>query len=215
MDINYINDNNISARYLNGELSEAEEAEFELFLINHPYYVEQLELEDALFRFVPQLEKHSKKRWLNLSYLLELPLRQALAPIAICLIALPAAVFFWIEPSTVNSIQPVFLTNDGFRTSSSTSNQETTLTFQSETDVLLLLLYPDNELANEFEISVRDSDGNLVREFGNRGRGSYGYLSIELAAQEIRSGSYIVEMMPIDLNSTTNVELIPFRIAVQ
>lgn len=212
MNIEYVNNNNISQKYLNGKLDKAEEVAFELFLINHPDYVEQLELEDALFRFMPQLKEHQNTFNSKIHSLLNMPLRQVLIPITCCLLLLPTATYYLLDNFNQSTIQTVFLSDESFRSSSESGNQGTTLSFQNRNEVMLLFLYPENELADDFHVSIRNLDNSSLMDFGNRTRGGLGYLSIELRSGEIDSGSYVVEMLPSGANSSLIVDTIPFQI---
>ncbi len=212
MNIEYVNNNNISEKYLKGKLDKAEEVAFELFLINHPDYVEQLELEDALFRFMPQLKEHQNTVNSKIYSFLNMPLRQALIPIACCLLLLPTATYYLLENFNQTSIQTVFLSDESFRSSSDAGNPGTTLSFQSRKEVLLLFLYPENELADDFHVSIRNLDDSSLLDFGTRSRSGLGYVNIELRSGEIGSGSYVVEMLPSDINSSLTVDTIPFQI---
>ncbi|MFT4928282.1 MAG: hypothetical protein ACI8WB_004401 [Phenylobacterium sp.] len=62
MDESYIEQNNIVAKYLRGQLTPEETVVFEEYLMDKPALIEQLEMESTLFRTMPQAVKSIDKQ---------------------------------------------------------------------------------------------------------------------------------------------------------
>jgi hypothetical protein len=215
MDKKYIDDNNIKNKYLRGLLTPDEIIQFESYLMDKPTLVEELELDDVFFRVMPRSQKLQVSPSPRIWGFLNIPLRSALAPIVICLFVIPLGlVAVFTEPGT-SSIQPVFLTNDNYRTATDLASDVTTLEFQDSNQVILLLLYPENELAESFDVAIRDFSGRLMQQFEDHSRGNSGYVSIELLSSAINEGDYLLEIAPTnEVAESLNgkVESIPFRV---
>ncbi len=219
MDKKYIADNNIGSKYLRGLLSADEIVQFECYLLDKPELAEQLELDAVFFEVMPQLEKSQTKFQPKAWGFLDIPLRRALVPIfvpvIVCLFVIPLAVVSLFREPVVSSIQPVFLTSDDYRTIDNQLNDISVLKFQDDGQVILLLLYPGNELAEDFNVSLKGISGTLVQRIEGRARGDSGYISIELSSSALDEGDYFVEIIPTNTPAEDlieAVESIPFRI---
>lgn len=85
-----IEQHDVIAKYLQGRLLAEEAAEFEVYLMDHPALLEQLELDDMMIRTMPQAmtdmkgAKVKNQRWWD--WLFVTPLRSNLATFALCCI---------------------------------------------------------------------------------------------------------------------------------
>lgn len=217
MDKKYVDDNNIKRKYLRGLLAEDELVKFEIYLMDNPELVEELELEELLYRAMPQLENSqtSQQSW-NWGFL-DIPLRRVFAPIIVCLFVIPLGLISLLREPGLSTIQPVFLTSDNYRAASGGGGaaEATTLSFQDDGQIILLMLYPENEVADSFDVAIRDLSGSLNRQAVGLSRGDSGYISVELSAATIGEGGYLLEITPrydVAQTSSENIESIPFRV---
>lgn len=215
MDKKYIDDNNIKSKYLRGLLTSEEVDQFESHLMDKPELVEELELDDAFFNILPRLEdRRESQRQKNWAFL-DIPLRRVIVPVTVCLFAIPLGLFSVLNEPGVSSIQPVFLTNDSFRAATDLSGDIRTLTFRDDREVILLFLDPANQVAESFDVIVRDASGGVVQRFENRSRRDFSYISIELPSTSIDEGGYLVEIRPTRTtaeNLDEALESIPFSV---
>lgn len=213
MDKKSIDDNEIESRYLRGSLTPSELAEFETHLLAHPDLVAQLELDRVLYRVMPQVEKVAKTS--TFWQFLELPLRKVLAPLVACMIMAPMVILALFNDTNIPIIQPIFLTSDSYRTADDSFSNMTILRFEEVDEVILLMLYPKNELADNFNIKLRNSSGYVEQTFTGLARGESGYVSIQLPATAVNEGEYILDIIQdssIVEVSERSLESIPFRV---
>lgn len=192
-------DNEIGSRYLQGKLTPDELAEFETYLLTHPDLVAELELDSVMYKVMPQVENMEKATgsW----RFLDLPLRQVLAPLFASMIMVPMVILALFNDANIPNIQPVFLTSDTYRTADNSFSNMATLRFEEEDEVILLMLYPENELADDFKVILRDTSGGVEQIFTDLARGESGYVSIQLPASAVGEGEYI-----LDITQDTSVD---------
>lgn len=213
MDKKIIDDNDIERRYLQGKLTPEELEQFETYLMTHPDLVTQLELDSVMYRIMPQIEDMPKP--LDFWRFLDMPLRKVFAPIAASMIIVPVVVLALFDRPNIPNIQPVFLTNETYRTTDASFSNVSTLLFHEEDEVILLLLYPENELADDFNVGLRGSSGDVELTFIGLSRGGSGYVSVQLPASVVTEGEYLLEITPnssVVGNSDRIVESIPIRV---
>jgi hypothetical protein len=101
----YIAQNNVVAKYLRGQLTPEEAVAFEVYLMDKPALIEQLEMDRVLIKTMPEAVKHAKKTskwtlgWFNTP--LFASLFGSVATLLICVIG-----FSYLQSSSIDEGQP-------------------------------------------------------------------------------------------------------------
>ncbi len=210
MDKQYIEDNDIAAKYLRGDLTPEEASDFEIYLIDKPDLIEQLEMDGLLFKKLPQLEELTKPQKAKFHWFFGFSWQTSLVTIAICMLGAQFIFYsnFYYQPRI--DPRPVFVENMTTRGSQDESASRRTITYQKNESQVILILNPEDEIATEFDIVIRKlANRSVIRNISIIRRGDHGYITIILQKNIMSEDDYSIEM--IALNGSLTTEVLPVR----
>ncbi|MCO7224949.1 hypothetical protein [Pleionea sp. CnH1-48] len=206
MDKKYIEDN-IAEKYLRGQLTAEESAEFEAYFMDKPELLEQLELDRIMYQAMPSAELASKKeqglRWFD-----GLFLKALVAPLLVGAVGLQLLVVSQEnkEPELIVN-EPKFFV-DTMRSSNISNEQHISITLKDSTPYFKLIITP-YAYNQKHTVNIIDStSSSLIVRAEDILPNDEGVISLLLKSDIFESQDYTLEISSEDNKREVRVSLI-------
>ena len=196
--------------YIQGKLTPEEAEEFEVYFLDKPELVEQIELEMALQQHMPavslapikdDVKEQSEQmdninsRWLTKALQ---PMLASAATFIICLVS-----FSWYWQGSEQGQTPEFTGSGKVNlvyvapVRSGVTSPEASLSLTDSDEQVTIVLQPSNTVATEFDISMISPNGKVMREFSQVSMQGMGDLVIAVPMAQFNQGDWIFEIKAI------------------
>jgi hypothetical protein len=180
IDRTYIDEHDIAQRYLHGGLTPEESEEFEVYILENPEILEELELSEAMKKFMPKPDSETQ----GFKYL-QSKLWSILFPATVLAVAFSALAFMLIPslqfeaPRSYGQTEIVYL-------SSMRSGDTSTYTVDGTTEQLVLVLNAQQDGSTLFDVEATFADRTVFS--GAIQQDASGDLIVALPLSEIKGG---------------------------
>ena len=200
MDDDYINQNDIVKRYLHNKLTPEETLEFEVYILDKPELLEQLELDMVLIETLPKVnvvekQKREEKSELKPSFwqvLLGTPIKASFATGFACVLF--AALLFPIseQPSSITGNIEIFYLSD---VRGGTFEQK--FEVAQTADTLIFVLEAEFAQPEPFEVKlINQETGKQIPLLESYIPSEVGEIYVSIGAQTLPKGKYRFEYYP-------------------
>ena len=222
MDQKYIEDHQIVVRYSRGQLTPEESIVFEIYLLDKPELIEQLELERLLIKHLPQVDFSQQQKksavswWPSSIVILQLITRWLSAPIgasvttaAVCVMLFSG---FWQLSAPAQwagqisaKVDMIFVAP--MRSSDRRNNNAVaTLAQSKKSELTMLVIQPSNVVATSFDVRIvsQQSGAIIVKQTKVQTQGM-GDVVLSVPSTLLTAGLWDIELTPTNSNQEKEV----------
>lgn len=204
MDRKYIEENDIAGRYLRGQLTPEETIEFEVYLIDNPELIKELEMDTVFLKTMPYIDQLPGKRVYKRGWFSTIVWQASLATIAVCLVAIQIYLFTVNGKSEYQIGIPEHAYLDTVRSVPMDEPVSVEL-FDYHNELELIHPVTDHSVS-KYRIAINESSGNKEALDGkdeliiDTYLQKSGEIKVSLPINLVPAGRYLIKINPLDSN---------------
>ncbi|TQV82943.1 hypothetical protein [Aliikangiella coralliicola] len=218
MDKTYIDENDIVAKYLRGQLTPEETIDFETYLIDKPELVELVEMDSVLYKALPEVKTKNKKnhigretRWFGVFSPFS-----GLAAVLIVFVGFQLFFFDVFDSNRVRnmeiSIGDIEFPESSYESTRGVSDSGiiTSIPISNDKKFIALAVETGSFEISKFDVVIRErAEMKIIKKRSSVSLGRTGYFSVIIPTVLVENADYVLEVY--EANSSTILESYTFR----